>query len=120
VSRQRNTHVTDGRNEITVSDTHTDSPIIPIAHIERMHNFRPDLVDWIVSETSKEAENRRSQQVYVNKSVTRINIIGQFMAFTIGMTAIIGGIFATLQGYPSALWLSGTAITALAVAFLRK
>jgi hypothetical protein len=42
------------------------------------------------------------------------------MAFTIGMTAIIGGIYATLQGFPSALWLSGTAITALAVAFLRK
>lgn len=119
-NRQRNTRVTDGKNEILVQDTHTDSPLIPVAHFERIHAFRPDLVDWVVSETTKEAEHRRNEHSYINKSVTRTNLIGQLMAFTIGITAIIGGLYATMNGHSEALWLSGTAITALAVAFLRN
>lgn len=47
-------------NEVTLHQQETDAPILPIAQLERLHSFRPDLVDFVVDETRNEAQHRRS------------------------------------------------------------
>jgi hypothetical protein len=41
--------------EVELRDNHSDAPLIPIAAIERLHQVRPDLVDWVFNETQTEA-----------------------------------------------------------------
>jgi uncharacterized membrane protein len=111
--------VRDRGKELTVQQHETDSPVIPIAQIEQLHQFRPDLVDWVFTQTQIEAEHRRSEVRRVNKFVFIERIIGQVFALLIGMAGVIGGVYAAINGQA---WAGGTiaslAITGLAVVFL--
>jgi len=112
-------NVRDRGKELTVQQHETDSPVIPIAQIEQLHQFRPDLVDWIFTQTQIEAEHRRAEVKRVNKFVFIEHIIGQVFALLIGMAGIIGGVYAAINGQA---WAGGTiaslAITGLAAVFL--
>ena len=68
MSRQTNAHakIKDGSGELLVQDTQSDAPILPMAGIERLHNIRPDRVDWVFEQTQIEAETRRVEQHRVN------------------------------------------------------
>ena len=59
MSRQRQIKAKSGNNELTVNDHDSDSLIIPIAQIERLHEIRPDKVDWVFQHTELEAVFRR-------------------------------------------------------------
>lgn len=112
-------NVRDRERELTVQQHETDSPIIPVAQIERLHHFRPDLVDWIFSQTQVEAEYRRSESKRVNTFVFIERVLGQIFALLIGLGGIIGGVYAATNGQP---WAGGIiaslAITGLAAVFL--
>ncbi|MDD5036705.1 MAG: hypothetical protein PHE55_18360 [Methylococcaceae bacterium] len=105
--------------ELTLQQHDTDSPLIPVAQIERLHQFRPDLVDWIVKQTQIEAEHRRSEDKRINTFVFVERLIGQIFALLIGLAGIVGGVYAAVNGQA---WAGGTiaslAITGLAVVFL--
>jgi uncharacterized membrane protein len=105
--------------ELTVQQHETDSPVIPIAQIEKLHQFRPDLVDWVFTQTQIEAEHRRAEVKRINKFVFIERIIGQIFALLIGLAGIIGGVYAAINGQA---WAGGTiaslAITGLAAVFL--
>jgi hypothetical protein len=59
MSRQRQIKAKSGNDELTVHDHDSDSPIIPIAQIERLHEIRPDKVDWVFQQTELESLFRR-------------------------------------------------------------
>ena len=42
-----------------VSHTELDSPVLDVNALERLHQFRPDIVDFVIEQTRAEAENRR-------------------------------------------------------------
>ena len=46
-------------NELRVSHTEMDSPVLDVNALERLHQFRPDIVDFVIEQTRAEAENRR-------------------------------------------------------------
>ena len=121
MSRQTSAHakIKDG-SELLVQDTQSDAPILPIASIERLHNIRPDRVDWVFEQTQAEAETRRIEQRRINTFVFIERIVTQIFALAIGLCGICGGIYAALEGHD---WLGGTVATVtigtLAVAFLR-
>ena len=46
-------------NELRVSHTELDSPVLDVNALERLHQFRPDIVDFVIEQTRAEAENRR-------------------------------------------------------------
>lgn len=48
-------------SELAVSSHDSDSPILPVAQLEKLHSFRPDLVDFVVEQTKIEAEDRRAR-----------------------------------------------------------
>lgn len=55
MSRQTTAHVKGRSGEMVVQDNHSDAPLLPIAALERLHQIRPDRVDWVLDQTQIEA-----------------------------------------------------------------
>jgi hypothetical protein len=121
-NRQTSAKVTrqkDGNSELTVSAHETDSPIIPVAQLERLHLFKPEAVDWVISQTQIEAEHRRKETSRINGYIFTEHLIGQIFALVIGTVGIAAGSYVALNGQPWAGAVIATAaITGLAVVFL--
>ncbi|MDR2031919.1 MAG: hypothetical protein LBP86_06650 [Azoarcus sp.] len=108
-------------NEITAQQHESDTPFLPVQQLERLHAFRPDLVDWVVQETGKEAEHRRCESNTVNTYVFVERLVGMILAAIIGLAGIGGGGYLALNGQPWAgTTIAGAMIGTLAVAFLRR
>jgi hypothetical protein len=106
-------------NELSVQQHESDSPLLPVAQLERLHTFRPDLVDWVVAQTQAEAEYRRRSIDRVNGCIFRERVYGQTLAFLLGLSGVAGGGYIALNGQPWAGFAKATAvITGLAVTFL--
>ena len=107
--------------QLTVQSQETDSPILPVAQLEQLHSFRPDLVDFVIEQTKAEAEFRRKRELRVNRYVFLERLLGQLLAIGVAALGIGGGIYAGLHGQPL---LGGTIATVtvgtLAVAFLHR
>lgn len=110
---------TSGNNSLTVQQHTTDSPILPAAQLEKLHQFRPDIVDWVISQTQIESEHRRKQDTKINRYVFVERILGQIFALVIGLSGIGAGGYVALHGEPAAGGtIAGLAITGLAAVFL--
>lgn len=107
--------------EVQVHHQESDAPIVYTNELEKLHTFRPDLVDWVVKMTTEEAIERRKQTSRTNKFIFAERILGQLFAGAIGICGIIGGGYVALNGAPGA---GGTIATVtigtLAVAFIFK
>jgi uncharacterized membrane protein len=122
--RQTNVKATkkkDGDSEVSVSnhETDTDSPILPVPQLAQLNEFRPDLIDWVITQTQIEAEHRRTQNVRINGYIFFEHIVGQIFALIIGLAGISAGAWVAISGHE---WAGGViataAITGLAVVFL--
>jgi hypothetical protein len=106
---------------VELQDNRSDAPLIPIAAIEKLHQVRPDLVDWVFNETQTEAHARRAEQSRINRFVFIERMAGMLCAAAIGVVGVGGGIYAALQGHD---WLGGivasVTIGTLAVSFLHR
>lgn len=106
-------------SEMTISQHETDSPIIPVAQLERLHQFKPEAVDWVISQTQIEAEHRRAEDHRVNTFIFVERTIGQVFAFLIGMSGVGGGAYVAIHEQPWAgATIASLALTGLAVVFL--
>lgn len=118
-NKTRTAKLTAKGGELTVQQHETDSPLIPVALLERLHRFKPEGVDWVMQQTEIEAENRRVENRRVNKFVFINRVLGQVFAFFIGLAGICGGAFVAVNGSP---WAGGIiaslAMTGLAGVFL--
>lgn len=118
-NRHTTAKVTRKDSELTLSEHETDSPVIPVAQLERLHIFKPEAVDWVISQTQIEAEHRRNETSRVNGFIFTEHIIGQVFALVIGIAGIGGGSWVAVSGQPLAGGTIATAaITGLAVVFL--
>lgn len=108
-------------DQLTVQSHESDALLLPVEQLERLHHFRPDLVDFVIEQTRTEAEHRRRQDVIVNRFIFVERVIGQLSAIVVASLGIAGGIYAGLNGQP---WLGGTIATVtigtLGVAFLGR
>lgn len=106
---------------MVVQDNHSDAPLLPIASLERLHQFRPDRVDWVFEQTEMESQGRRNEQRRINTFVFIERIGGIAASLAMGLAGIAGGVYLGLSGHD---WLGGVLVTAtigtLAVAFLRR
>ncbi len=106
-------------SELSFEHHETDSPIIPVAQLERLHNFRPDAVDWVINQTQIEGEHRRKEQKRINSFVFIERIIGQLFAALIGLSGIGSGSYMALHGQPGAgTTIASLSLGGLAVVFL--
>ena len=115
----RVTHKRGGDQELTLSQQETDSPIIPVAQLEQLSLFKPEAVDWVISQTQIEAEHRRKETSRINGFIFFEHLIGQIFALIIGIGGIGAGSWVAINGQPWAGGMIATAsITGLAVVFL--
>ncbi|MGL5092846.1 MAG: hypothetical protein ACRC8B_18260 [Aeromonas sobria] len=108
-------------SELAVSSHDSDSPILPVAQLEKLHSFRPDLVDFVVEQTKIEAEDRRARTKRVDRYILTERLFGMICSVLVCGIGVIGGGYVGLQGQP---WLGGiiasAALGTLAVAFIRR
>jgi hypothetical protein len=104
---------------IVHQELHSDTFYLQPEQIERIHAVRPDLVDVIVNQTIDESKHRRN---IVNKKSLFVfidRLIGKLFAFILGLSGILGAIYAGVNGQ---IILGGAiatgSLTVLAVAFL--
>lgn len=50
----------DGTKSLALSHVNTDAPLLPVAELAALHNFRPDLVDKVIELTEVEGKHRRA------------------------------------------------------------
>jgi len=97
----------------------TDSPMLPVDEMERLHSFRPDVIDWILEQTEIEAENRRQARRETTRKLIFERRLGQILGFLIGVVGVIGGAYVAVKGSSTAGGIIATsAICTLAMAFL--
>jgi len=114
-AQARNSH----GEELTVHAQDTDAPVLPVVHLEHLHNFRPDLVDFVIQQTEAEAQHRRRRERKRDLFVFIERIIGQLSAVVLAMLGIGGGIYAGVLGMQSvAIAIVSATIGTLAVAFV--
>ena len=80
MSRQTTTAARDRDKAVVLHQSETDSPALPVAQLEKLHDFRPDIVDWVKDQTQIEAEHRRSQNSRINMFVFIERILGQIVS----------------------------------------
>ena len=91
MARGSKTQIKGKGSEITHQQHETDSPIIPVPQLERLHTFKPDAVDWMLKQTEIEATYRRNEEHRVNSFIFIERLVGQIFALIIGLTGIGGG-----------------------------
>lgn len=108
-------------NEIAIASVNSDSPLLPVEQLEKLHQFRPDLVDFVIEETKAESQKRRIETTKINNFTFVERIVGLIFSLIISLVGIIGSIYLGLEGHD---WLAGTlgtvTIGTLAVAYLKR
>lgn len=120
----RNTQVRARNNngdELHLSQSQTDSPIIDVRSLEKLHQFRPDIVDIVIQQTVIEAENRRKETTRTNTFIFIERLGGLFIAAGICTFGVAGSIYALNSGSEKlAMTIATVCIGTLAVAYLKR
>lgn len=87
---------------LTVHSQDTDALILPVARLEVLQQFRPDLVDLVVAETRLEAQHRRRQESRINVFVFLKKMIGQASAILLACWVLVAA--STLDSKDSRGW----------------
>jgi uncharacterized membrane protein len=105
--------------ELTVSQSTTDAPILPVAQIERLQQIMPERVDWVFNETQTEAAHRRSETTRINTFVFIERVIGQVFGLIIGVVGLASAVYAATHGAQTAgAVIGGTTVVGLVGAFV--
>jgi uncharacterized membrane protein len=108
-----------GDQQLSIQQHESDCPILPVPQLEQLQNFKPEAVDWIISQTQIEAEYRRAQTIKVNTYTFIERILGQVFAFLIGLSGVLCGSYVAFKGQPTAgAAIAGAALAGLAGVFL--
>lgn len=119
MSRQTQINSKSKDHELTVHDHQTDSPLLPIPQIERLHAIRPDKVDWVFEQTESEALARRKEAHRVNTFIFFERILGVVFAFLLGAGGLAGSIWLAGQGKEiAASAIGGVTLVSLVSAFI--
>lgn len=105
--------------ELTLRQHESDAPMLPVAQLQTLHQFRPELVDWVIQQTTIEAERRRAEARRINTFVFFERIAGMFCAFLLGVLGLSGAIWLATQGHEiAASSIGGVTLVSLVSAFI--
>ena len=94
----------DGEHQLDLTAHETDSPILPVAQLEKLHQFRPDLVDWVITNTQNEGEERRKRQRRVDRYILIERMGGLVFGGGIAIFGIAAAAYVAIQGHD---WVAG-------------
>ncbi|WP_137895010.1 hypothetical protein [Ramlibacter sp. 2FC] len=119
MARSTTAQLRNKEQHITLSEQETDSPILPIAQIERLKEVHPERVDWVFEETSKEGNFRRSEVKRVNTMVFVERILGMIAGLVIGTGALYACYSLAMAGHDAVAGIvGGTTVVGLVSAFV--
>jgi uncharacterized membrane protein len=107
------------KGEVAVSSTTTDSPILPIEHLERLAQIAPHRVDWVFDQTEAESEFRRGETKRVNTMVFMERMAGLVFALLLAIGGLGGAMYLAIEGKEAtASIIGGATLVGLVTAFI--
>jgi hypothetical protein len=88
-------------NSLQLTQHETDSPVLPVAQLEQLHAFRPDLVDWVKDQTEQEAVSRRERINRVDMFILIERLSGLVAGLIISCIGIGAAVYLALNGQPA-------------------
>ncbi|WP_161499866.1 hypothetical protein [Rhodoferax sp. TS-BS-61-7] len=115
----KHTQVRANRNEVAVSHTTTDSPLLPIEQIERLQAIAPHRVEWVFDQTQIESEARRKETRRINTMIFMERIAGLVFALVISLIGLGAATYLALSGseVPASI-IGGTTLVGIVTAFV--
>lgn len=78
-----------------------DTPVLPPPEVlERIEKIHPGMIDWIMTETSKEAESRRKLESRRMDTVCLALTRGQHYGLIMGIVGTVSGAVVAICGQP--------------------
>lgn len=115
----RHTNARASRNEVVVSETTTDSPILPIEQIERLKEIAPHRVEWVFEQTQIESDMRRRENIRVNTMVFLERAGGLVFALLVAFMGLAASVYCATINQPwVASVIGGTTLVGLVTAFI--
>lgn len=119
MSKHREIRAKSQNHELTLQQHETDSPTLPIAQLQLLHQFRPDKVDWIFDQTEIEANQRRSETRRINTFIFVERLAGMLCAFLLGAIGLIGAVWLAFHDHEiAASSIGGVTLASLVSAFI--
>lgn len=119
MGRSRSAQVRQGNNHIAVQEHETDSPLLPIAHLEKLQQLMPDKVDWVFQQTQIEGEFRRTETRRINTLIFTERIVSIISGLTIGVCSLGVSAYLALHGSEAvAAVIGGTTVVGLVTVFV--
>ena len=84
---------------LSVSRTTTDSPILPAANLQQLQQIDPKLVPWVIEQTEKEANFRRSETHRINSFVFVERISGVIAGAIVAVVGLIVAGYLVINGH---------------------
>lgn len=120
-NNQTRVNAQNGGTKVDITHHETDSPLLPVAQIERLQQIAPDRVGWVFDQTQIEAEHRRQHIRVVRTQVFIERILGQLIAAGVCAGAFYTAYLLAMAGHElAAVSIGSTAAVGLAAAFLRN
>ena len=117
----RHTRVSAKGNEVAVSSTTTDSPILPIEQIERLKALAPERVDWVFDQTELESSHRRNENKRVNSLVFAERMLGLVFALMIAIAGLAAAVYLALHGHElTASVIGGATLASMVASFIAR
>ena len=88
----------DGR-ELQLSETTSDSPILPVAQLGELQKIDPSLVQWVVTQTQAEAEFRRSETNRVNRYIFIERLAGLLSGALVAIVGLLIAAYTAVKGH---------------------
>ncbi|KPA09183.1 conserved hypothetical protein, membrane [Candidatus Magnetomorum sp. HK-1] len=107
------------KHPIAIEGIQFSGPIPPPAILQEYNNINPGCADRIIKYAEDEAEHRRKVEILTLKTETLEIRLGQIFGFLIGITTILSGTYAAINGSQIAGSLIGTGgVIGLVTAFI--
>ena len=85
--------------EVQAISQENDFPLPPVQELEKLHQFRPDLVDKVLELTAEEAKKRRERLNTIDVYVYRQNMVSGIGAVLIALVAFCGAIYLAINDH---------------------
>ena len=117
----KHTRASANKNGVTLSHTTTDSPLLPVEQIEKLHAIDPSRVAWVFEQTEIEAAYRRQEKSRLNTLIFTERLLSLFSALIIVLVAFGLATYLAINDHEvTASIIAGGGLVYIVSAFLNK
>lgn len=108
-------------NQLRAVSQENDFPLPPVGELEKLHQFRPDLVDKVLTMTEQEAKFRRERMLRIDTFIHWQNMLSAGGSVAVAIVAFLGAIYLAFNGHDwAAVGLVGSTLGVVVYAISRS